>query len=235
MDTLERLLEAALDNPGDDDRYFVLSDWLEEYDDPRKAELLRLHRRLLLPNPLPERALLQARVGELLNEGVELDPRCWQAGFHVTNQYLWVPQLISLPVNIRFDVTCRNAEDEVLPCFSRTRGEWGRPDCDALCWYLSPKHDVFTFRTNLFGGFPASVRHGPARKAVLGMKYRLDCEIHPTAAAYSINEEPYATAVYDLGTVPETGWFGFAVYHQQDIVVEDIRIKSLSSTSEPAP
>ena len=48
-----------------EDRYLVLADWLEEHDDPRRAELLRLHRRLLAtccePDAHPERAAWQAR------------------------------------------------------------------------------------------------------------------------------------------------------------------------------
>jgi uncharacterized protein (TIGR02996 family) len=227
MNTLELLLQGLVENPGDEARYLVLADWLEEHDNPRRAELLRLHRRLLAPSPLPERAVWQARVGELLGEGVRLDPRCWQAGFRVTDQYLWVPQLNTLPVCITFDVTCGSSADEVLPCFSHTRAEWGSPDCDALCWSLSPKLDVFTFRTNLFGSFPATVRHRPAIKAEVGSRYRITCDIAAASASYSINEEPYATAAYDPGAVPATGYFGFAVYHRQDIMVEDIRITPL--------
>jgi formylglycine-generating enzyme required for sulfatase activity len=53
----------------------VLADYLEEYDDPRRAELLRLHRRLLAtccePNEHPERVTWQARIVELLGQGVK--------------------------------------------------------------------------------------------------------------------------------------------------------------------
>jgi uncharacterized protein (TIGR02996 family) len=224
MDTRERLLGGLLEDPGDEGRYLVLADWLEGRDDPRKAELLRVHRRLLAPNPLPQRAPWQARVGELLAQGVRLDPRCWQAGFHVTNQYLWVPQLNALPLGISFAVTCHSPEDEVLPCFSHTRAEWRSPDCDALCWSFSVKLDVFTFRTKLFGEFPATALHRPAMKAEVGRRYRITCDITSGSASYSIDGEPYATATYEPGTVPATGFFGFAVYHPEDILVEDIRI-----------
>ena len=44
MSDLEGLLEAIVRDPLSDDRWLVLSDWLEEHDDPRRAELLRLHR-----------------------------------------------------------------------------------------------------------------------------------------------------------------------------------------------
>jgi uncharacterized protein (TIGR02996 family) len=39
---LEHLLEGIVENPGGDARWSVLADWLEEHDDPRWAELLRL-------------------------------------------------------------------------------------------------------------------------------------------------------------------------------------------------
>ena len=37
------LLQAVVQEPGDDTPLLVLTDWLEEHDDPRRAELLRLH------------------------------------------------------------------------------------------------------------------------------------------------------------------------------------------------
>src|SRR4051794_12007182 len=45
MSELEDLLLGVVDAPQDEARYLVLADWLEEYDDPRRADLLRLHRR----------------------------------------------------------------------------------------------------------------------------------------------------------------------------------------------
>jgi uncharacterized protein (TIGR02996 family) len=57
---LEHLLQGVVDAPQDEARYLVLADWLEECDDPRRAELLRLHRRLLAtccePDEHPQRA-----------------------------------------------------------------------------------------------------------------------------------------------------------------------------------
>src|SRR3954451_2616090 len=71
---LDALLRAVVDAPQDEDRYHVLVDWLEEYDDPRRAELLRLHRQLLAtccePDQYPERAAWQARIVELIGQGV---------------------------------------------------------------------------------------------------------------------------------------------------------------------
>ena len=53
----------------------VLADWLEEFDGPRRAELLRLHRRLLAtccePEQHPERRKWQTRIVKLIAEGVQ--------------------------------------------------------------------------------------------------------------------------------------------------------------------
>jgi uncharacterized protein (TIGR02996 family) len=74
MSELEGLLDAVVADPQAEDRWSVLADCLEEHDDPRRAELLRLHRRLLAtccePDEHPERAVWQARIGELLGLGV---------------------------------------------------------------------------------------------------------------------------------------------------------------------
>jgi uncharacterized protein (TIGR02996 family) len=72
---LDLLLQAIVDDPQAEPRWLVLADWLEEHDDPRRAELLRLHRRLIAtcckPAKHPERALWQARIVALLAEGVK--------------------------------------------------------------------------------------------------------------------------------------------------------------------
>jgi uncharacterized protein (TIGR02996 family) len=66
------LLRAIVENPLDETTHLGLADWLEDYDDPRRAELLRLHRRLLAtccePYQHPQRAGWQARVVELLSQ-----------------------------------------------------------------------------------------------------------------------------------------------------------------------
>src|SRR5437660_9681442 len=71
---LEHLLRGIVAAPQAEDRWLVLADWLEDHDDPRRAALLRLHRKLLgtccEPERHPERAVWQARVVELIGEGV---------------------------------------------------------------------------------------------------------------------------------------------------------------------
>ncbi len=74
MNTLEGLLAGILSEPVEETRWLVLADWLEENDDPRRSELLRLHRKLLAtccePEQHPERTQWQSRVVELIGEGV---------------------------------------------------------------------------------------------------------------------------------------------------------------------
>jgi uncharacterized protein (TIGR02996 family) len=74
MDTLDGLLAGIVAEPLEETRWLVLADWLEEQDDPRRAELLRLHRRLLAtccePDAHPERVQWHGRVVELLDAGV---------------------------------------------------------------------------------------------------------------------------------------------------------------------
>src|SRR5258708_20083798 len=71
---LDELLQATVDHPQDEDLYSVLADWLEEHDDPRRAELVRLHRRLLATCWVPDRhhdwTACQACIVELLAQGV---------------------------------------------------------------------------------------------------------------------------------------------------------------------
>jgi uncharacterized protein (TIGR02996 family) len=74
MSTLDALLLGIVGDPLEETRWLVLADYLEEHDDPRRAELLRLHRKLLAtccePDAHSERADWQGRVVELLGAGV---------------------------------------------------------------------------------------------------------------------------------------------------------------------
>jgi uncharacterized protein (TIGR02996 family) len=74
MDTLDALRAGVVADPLEETRWLVLADYLDEFDDPRRAELLRLHRKLLAtccePDAHPERAGWQGRVTELLDAGV---------------------------------------------------------------------------------------------------------------------------------------------------------------------
>jgi uncharacterized protein (TIGR02996 family) len=71
---LDDLLRGIVAEPQAEDRWLVLADWLEEHDNPRRAELLRLHRALLAtccaPGAHPERQDQQRRLVQLLAAGV---------------------------------------------------------------------------------------------------------------------------------------------------------------------
>jgi uncharacterized protein (TIGR02996 family) len=93
----QAFLQAIVDNPGDDAVYLILADWLEEHDDPRRAELLRLHRRLLTtccqPEQHPEWAAQQARLVQLLAERVRpcVPRRAVDLGHGVQMVFAWLP------------------------------------------------------------------------------------------------------------------------------------------------
>ncbi|MCE9567142.1 MAG: SUMF1/EgtB/PvdO family nonheme iron enzyme [Planctomycetes bacterium] len=74
MTELEALLSGIVSEPLEETRWLVLADWLDENDDLRRGELLRLHRKLLAtccePDAHPERAVWQARIVELIGAGV---------------------------------------------------------------------------------------------------------------------------------------------------------------------
>jgi uncharacterized protein (TIGR02996 family) len=74
MSVLEGLLAGIVSDPQEETRWLVLADWLEEFEDPRRAELLRLHRKLLAtccePDHHPERSEWQSRIVALIAEGV---------------------------------------------------------------------------------------------------------------------------------------------------------------------
>jgi uncharacterized protein (TIGR02996 family) len=74
MAALEDFLSGIVSDPAEETRWLVLADWLEENDDRRRAELLRLHRQLLAtrcePNQHPERPQWHQRIVDLIEAGV---------------------------------------------------------------------------------------------------------------------------------------------------------------------
>jgi uncharacterized protein (TIGR02996 family) len=71
MNTEHALLQALHDDPADETSWLVLSDWLEEHGEPRRAELLRAQRQLLrTPFEDRSRRALEQRVQRLLAAGV---------------------------------------------------------------------------------------------------------------------------------------------------------------------
>jgi uncharacterized protein (TIGR02996 family) len=93
----EAFLQSIVANPGDEGLWLILADWLEEHDEPRRAELLRLHRQLLAtcckPGSHPKRAEQQARIVGLLTEGVRpsVPRRTLKLARGVEMSFVWVP------------------------------------------------------------------------------------------------------------------------------------------------
>jgi uncharacterized protein (TIGR02996 family) len=71
MNALPGLLQAIHDEPADEANWLVLADWLEENDDPLRAELLRLHRSLRTPRRASLQRPIERRVMEMLASGVK--------------------------------------------------------------------------------------------------------------------------------------------------------------------
>ncbi|MCE9568267.1 MAG: SUMF1/EgtB/PvdO family nonheme iron enzyme [Planctomycetes bacterium] len=97
MTELEALLAGIVSEPLEETLWLVLADWLEENDDPRRGELLRLHRKLLAtccePDAHPERMAWQARVVELIATGIRpcVPQRVVQLPGGVTMMFSFIP------------------------------------------------------------------------------------------------------------------------------------------------
>jgi uncharacterized protein (TIGR02996 family) len=124
----QAFLQAIVDSAGDDAVYLILADWLEEHDDPRRAELVRLHRRLLAtcwePDEHPERDAQQARLVELLGEGVQpcVPRRSLPLGHGVEMVFAWLPPgtfLLGSPPN-----EAERGDDETQHRVTLTKGFW---------------------------------------------------------------------------------------------------------------
>jgi sulfatase modifying factor 1 len=119
----EAFLRDIVANPGDESVYLILADWLEEYDDPRRAELLRLHRRLLAtccePDEHPERAAWQERMVALQAAGVcPCVPRIEEAGMI----FAWCPPgtfLMGSP-----ESEAERSDDETQHRVTLSKGFW---------------------------------------------------------------------------------------------------------------
>ena len=125
---LDHILQGIVDEPQDENRWLVLADWLEEHDDPRRAELLRLHRRLLAtccePEKHPERAVWHARIVALLADGVKpcVPQRTVLLGESVEMAFNFIPPgsfLMGSPPQEKGRVN-----NEVLHRVMLTRGFW---------------------------------------------------------------------------------------------------------------
>jgi hypothetical protein len=149
------------------------------------------------------------------------------ASITISNTYVWLESVHSLPLEFSCTFVCNAHSDEFLPCFSKTRAEWPSQDCDALSWYISPHRHDFTFRTQLFRAFPTVSREGSGFNVEVGRPYKMKCQIRKDTATYWIDDQRYATATYAPGTVPSTGQIGFAVFGPAQISVKDVAVTGL--------
>ncbi len=125
-------------------------------------------------------------------------------------QYWWSDKKCKLPLEISFDVKCDQMNGEVLPMFSAKRKEWSGIYSSpiALSWYLSPNRADFTFRSNIFGGFPSVQRHAAEIIMEVGKFYHLTCQIFSDHAEYSVDGVRYASCKLKSTDVPIEGYFG---------------------------
>jgi formylglycine-generating enzyme required for sulfatase activity len=74
MSALEGLLAGIVEEPSSEVRWNILADWVEEFEDSGRAELLRIHRRMLAtctePSGHPEREVWHGQMMDLMGGGV---------------------------------------------------------------------------------------------------------------------------------------------------------------------
>jgi uncharacterized protein (TIGR02996 family) len=124
----QALLQSIVENPSDDALWLILADWLEEHDDPRRAELLRLHRQLIAtccePDQHPQRQAWQARVVQLLAKGVRpsVPQQTIRLAKGVQMTFAWIPPgrfLMGSP-----DSDDKWLDDETQHQVTLSRGFW---------------------------------------------------------------------------------------------------------------
>jgi uncharacterized protein (TIGR02996 family) len=128
----DAFLQAIIDHPNDAAPRLLYADWLEEQDDLRRAELLRLHHCLLAtccdPDRHPERVAQQARLVELLSQGVRpaWPQRTVVLGQGVEMTFSWIPPgtfLMGSPTN-EPEREGNGVADETQHKVTLTKGFW---------------------------------------------------------------------------------------------------------------
>ena len=94
--------------------------------------------------------------------------------------YIWSNAQFELPIKIRHGFTFKKP-GEIHPAFSLNKKHWGHGS-DALSWFMATMRQDFTFRTKLFGEFPASVREHSGFKCKVNQHYIMECFIYPDRA-----------------------------------------------------
>jgi len=203
------LLQAVVDNPGDNTPNLILADWLEEHDDPRRAELLRLNLRLRTtccdPDQHPERAEQQARLVQLLADGVRpcVPQRTIRLGKRVEMTFAWIPPGAFLMGQKRFgnDETQHQVtltKGLSLGIYPVTQAQWravmganasrfkganrpvemvSHPDCQEFCEKLSAREGT-TYRLPTEAEWEYACRAGTTTWFHFGWKmsgYQVEC------------------------------------------------------------
>lgn len=159
--------------------------------------------------------------------------------FMLTNKYIFSKQEFALPVKMSYGVKFMQdtpANSEFHPCWSKNKKPWGQ-DSDALSWFFATHRQDFTFRTEMFGGFPNCKRPHGGFKAEIGKRYKFYAEIYEDRATYSIDGQEYASCTYEVGKVPKTGHVGFGIYAGNEVkaidevVVEAIQVNPVGNGS----
>lgn len=117
---LDGLLEAIHEKPDDHARWLILADWLEEYDDPRRAALLRDVRALRAIEEGPERLPAENRVQALLRDGVTpcVPTRTNSIGMHLALIPAGVAWIGSPPYEVgRYDDETRRRVELTKPFY----------------------------------------------------------------------------------------------------------------------
>jgi uncharacterized protein (TIGR02996 family) len=126
---LDHLLQGVVEDPQAEARWQILADWLEEHDEPGRAELLRLHRRLLAtccaPQEHPERTVWQAQIVALLTEGMRpcVPQRTVVLGKGVEMTFSFIPPGTFL-MGSPFTEEGRRNDAEALHRVELTQGFW---------------------------------------------------------------------------------------------------------------
>jgi len=128
-------------------------------------------------------------------------------------QNTWSDTLIELPdnktVKLSYEVRSLSDNAEFIGAFSLNKAQFGK-NPDALTWYGATNRCDFTFRSQMFGGYPPS-QEVSNKNLAKGTWHLFEVELSKNSARYSVNGEVFAT-MESGGYWPTSGYFGFAGY-----------------------
>jgi len=151
MTDLEAFLAGIVAEPHNALRWLVMADYLEENDQPERAELVRVHRELLRtctdPDAFPERPQLHARMMELMRGGAQpcIPERTVTLPGGVELRMSFIPPgsfLMGSP-----ETEEEHEEDEALHRVKLTRGFWlGQSAVTQAQWWAVMGTDPSDFK-----------------------------------------------------------------------------------------